>query len=142
MRYIKTFNESNTDEYYSEINVSEWQKLIGIDENGRYGSNIESFTDKEKSEIQNWWNMRGNQPHDLYWGGKTQEGSILAHVNLTIKKNGKYLISKCKDEWFAVWYQPDRNTFNEFGISKIKQYKCDQLDGLKQFINDVILKTI
>ena len=133
---IRKFNESNG-EYYSQITTEEWQKLIGIDDKREYGSNMDEFTEIDKNNIQNWWKELTNSDirdslrmdsHD------PRHFNNISHINFTITRPfGIFYFTKCKDEWYAVW-----QTANSRSGEPIK-YKCDQLIGLKKFIDEVVL---
>jgi hypothetical protein len=140
MLHLKKFNEINKDEYYIQIPSNEWQKLIGFDDNGVYGSNIEGFTHKEKMELAEFWS---NVTHFGQYGMMRWDGydrftgkNNIDYIHLTIDvEYGVYYITKCKDEWYGIFYRPNKST----QFNPTKQFKCDQLDGLKLFIQDVIL---
>ena len=83
------------------------------------------------------WNHRP-RPISLTWGGMdpyTKEN--IDHINLIINNTDEiYYITKCKDEWYAIFYRKRKGVQRD-----IRFYKCDQLDGLKMFINDKIVNS-
>jgi hypothetical protein len=137
MIHIKRFNESYLD-YYQEINHDEYQKMIGVI-GVRMGANIEEMTDDEKSQIKELLHRKGfmdrllvNLPDTSKYEfdkkivtGKHQ--LVIDWVNSD--ENFSIIVNKVKDEWFLAAHHNMRRIEG-------KSYKCDQLDGLLEFLED------
>lgn len=123
MKYLKTFESSN---YYYYITYDEREKLMGV--NGvKIGSNKEDFTQQEKEELTNLlnsYNLSFVFDKPVLSGGKK-------HGLYITKIDDIWIIDKVKDEWFLV-------THHKKGIIFCKSYKCDQFQGLLEFIKDEI----
>lgn len=148
MKYLKYFESSN--QYYQKIPHDEYVKLMGS--NGtRIGLNVEKITTQERKILENllsdsnskFVSYQFNKPirissqHSPH-GTRTLEIENKIGADLVGYKLFVYGISKVQDEWFAVYKHCTT------GSVFVEQYKCDQLQGLIEFLYDegIIKKNI
>lgn len=145
MKYLKSFNESDSSSYYYEIPISEWNTLAG-----RFEYDI--MNEKDISEIKKAIKYNPKSPiYRLKWR-TTGDGRRIGIDIYSAKKDWlndpikEFKITKYTDEWYIVkMYQSDENSSNGFllfgfrinptpSIEKI--FRCDQLEGLTKFLED------
>jgi hypothetical protein len=140
MKHLKTFNESYLD-YYQEIDHNQYQQMIGL-QGVRLGANKEEMTHRDKVEIEDIlnrknckveWdrpNISGKHQLVIDWEepNPTNPNALVDDKwkTPTIKKT--MIVNKVKDEWFLV-------AIHNMSIFKGNNYKCDQLDGLIEFLD-------
>jgi hypothetical protein len=133
MRYLKEYNDYNSD-FYHEItpdeNAEYWNSIyrqVGIDD-GLYNRDKVEFSKRipnfSKEEID----------YLLDRGFKLDKSLNIDWKHLMTKfdddSGNHYYIYKGLDEWYLFWdYKYLRNPPNIY-------YKCDQWDGLIKFLND------
>jgi len=140
MKHLKTFNESNTDEYYQEIDRAEHFSLLykpgGLGLSARV-----NFTNDEFELVKN---IISEIPGTI-------KISCLNH-NIKAKIENKSIdetdilcsIIKCEDEWYYVSLLDDPNDFHTarfINRNKERQrsyYKCDQFEGLLKLLKRYI----
>ncbi len=129
MKYLKLYEYYSTNEFWSQINLTEWDKLMD--------SNIVNFTDKELEEIRqlaielspDTTEYIDGKLYPFGWNVKRVDSYIyspyynqILYVQLYIHNILFVTISKLEDEWFGIaesWHD-GRDIF----------YKCDQWLGL------------
>lgn len=126
MKYLKKFNESNS-EWYEKISYDDYMEWISS--NGSYGK-PSGFTDNEVSVIKSC--LSKTDRFQLFTNGPASNNPKGEIILIGLSPYGKWYnkkvkssltISKYSDEWFLC--QVD-DLF----------YKCDTIEGLTQLIKD------
>lgn len=122
MKYLRKFNESNS--FYSTLSYSEMENLRSY--------NRELFTDNEVNLIISKLNNFFYHIHHKIEKNKRIGVEI---IEINDKSYGpsdtKLYISKYEDEWYSIEY------YKAVNLKYAKTYyKCDQLDGLIEFLKD------
>jgi hypothetical protein len=153
MKYLKhileSFNpdESNPDDYYSEIPESEF--VQALTENGYMGT-LRKSSYIPLSDFKQLMTVFKESGVEFQYHTSTKLSNIpTTKLNNNIKVNQisdirsgldstKWSIFVGKDEWFYCYCCEGRNgKLSRSGIRvKYKYYKCDQFDGLIQFLKD------
>jgi hypothetical protein len=140
MKWLKLFEGFETDDYYKEVSEDEYDELATSHVN---------FTTYEKEEIKKYFHqvsreftiyVKNLETGEIYKDtiAKTQgdpglveveERYIIPKEYFLISYNHKVrmAISKIDDEWFMVLL-----------YEKGRYYKCDQIEGLKKLIEDIL----
>jgi hypothetical protein len=123
-----SMNEGYIDPRYEEISHDEYAQLSGI-QGVRMGTNQQEMIPQEKETVSNILKGKVRLEFDV----KTMSGKHSMTVN-TGKGTIYYIINKVLDEWFIV---------SKIWRDKIKSknYKCDQLEGLTEFLKKEVLKS-
>ena len=147
MRYLSKFNENSS--LYSEINSTQYRKLID-----KYQP--DDFTKYEKSRMIEEFNRLEKRNHIEYRIGDSstyrepkslyEMENILPGNKVILKFGGRIFgkeinIVKIDEGWYMLDIIPrDAHTFatrnNRSYESYRKYYKCDQFDGVLNFLND------
>lgn len=136
MKHLKKFNESiNFDDYFKEITLVESQILLR-------DYNFEEFNKYELTKLYKIF--------DLWKSHKEIEYKIYDNNDLCLTYGGTYFgkevsIRKLSDGWFLIDIIPrDAWTFarrnNRSYESYRKFYKCDQLEGIMAFLQEIVNK--
>ena len=123
MNYIKRFNESINDPTYEEITRSEWDSIV---------ENRLLLTDTKYPEIIKKFItdniLYNNAKFEISQAGKR---IIITSGIFYTSKNWDLGIDVCPDEWFVIHINKHDNGYYKF-------YKCDQLDGLFDFLKNMV----
>jgi hypothetical protein len=114
MKWLKLFEGFETDDYYKEVSEDEYDEL---------STSHVKFTTYEKEAIKKYF-------HQVSRGlVEVEERYINPKEYFLISYNHKVrmAISKIDDEWFMVLL-----------YEKGRYYKCDQIEGLKKLIEDIL----
>ena len=115
MKYIKKFNESNS-EYYVEIDRDELKKLKS-----------DYFTQSELDKIgEEFVISKKTSDYLKYHGFNPKEVTISIGVRLGSSTLTPFMVTKVQDDYYFV---------NDILFGKY--YKCDQLDGLMWLLHDI-----
>ena len=127
MKHIKTFNESDKEEYYTSSNLDEYKSA--------YDKEIE-FTQSEKDKISN---LVKDIPGLRCVFGDLHGSNYISWIYQDLLTHIKFLyLVSCPDEWYYVRYTHTTKENSEVD-SQNDYYKCDQLDGLLMLLNDKII---
>ena len=121
MKYLKLFEEKSN-EYYTEINVDEWQ--ISVDDD----DHKVPFKDIEVSRIialVDPWKITQNS-HNTPLIGNNVRGDSPIYFN----------IYKTDDDWYYLYYNRDE-IINGEKEDVEHYYRCDQFDGILQCLEDL-----
>ncbi len=129
MKYLRKFNESNSNEYYEQISDEEYESFI-------INPTFHPFSDSDISII-----------NKIFDKAKKTYPNIKYKVNLSIDNRTKEIINQyieinntenigitygkffsLKDEWYFGYIILDNRS--------VENYKCDQLDGLIKLLKD------
>jgi hypothetical protein len=152
MLHLKLFNESfNNEELYKEITPSEWGFLYRLKT---------TITNEEFNQIKEMvkplitpYPIKGYKPlkpsiDKCIDGRISKKKEVNSIYMMTILQNSTH-IWKLEDDWWVVnlpyngiWHDRER-CFREYGEEHPwVYYKCDQLDGLKEFFDNKILELL
>ncbi len=147
MRHLKKFNESNND-YYSSISFAEMQELRSHNRclftGGSFG-NITGTNNNEVKSIVSRVEPFPAQPTHFFWelyykveGNKNVGVETIEFRDRQYRpSNVKFYISKYEDEWYGVEYYHLKGYKAVALKYQISYYKCDQLEGLFKFLDDI-----
>jgi hypothetical protein len=132
MKWIKHFEAYGDNEYYSETTEEYW----------RY-KHLDLSKD-ERSEITNL--LSGIDGLRLKFDGIMMADDVAVYINWKYKDlNLNYIedfwITICEDEWYYVNHRTIVKENSEVDPI-IKNYKCDQFEGLLEFLKDKIVKRV
>jgi hypothetical protein len=123
----ETINEGYLDNYYEETTHDEYIEMSGV-QGVRMGINRQEMTQKEKEEVTKILKNKVIFDFDV-------KKAIYGYHSIIIKSNGiTYLVNKVLDGWFTVSKNCD-------GSFKMKNYKCDHIEGLVEFLKNEVLKS-
>jgi hypothetical protein len=141
MRYIKLFENSSSE--YFEISITTANNTIYEDDFVVRLDNVNTFTEKEIGEIKKYFNESFefdiigfcNNSIDCVercrismnnFNGVLKSDEEVEAINVDIVK--------LNDEWYLA-------SINQYGEKSMHSYyKCDQLDGLKKFLDNEFVK--
>jgi len=126
MKHLKKFNESN--DFYSMVS---FQGMRELSERNR-----ELFNDEEAKTIVSILDNSWINTNELYYKIEKNKKVGIETIEFRDKQYGpsdiKFYISKYEDEWYGIEY------YRSVGLKyQISYFKCDQLEGLLKFLNDV-----
>lgn len=118
MRYLKRFNESNSEEYYQVIPHEDYFDHF----------DWEPFDNKEFDKISelSYLNKSGDMKVEFDEDCEPRSEIVISSKN----GNQSIHIFKCTDEWYYVKYSAFDNS--------IDFYKCDQFEGLINLLKDIL----
>ena len=116
MKYLKPFSlNENAGSLFTKTNHDTWVTM--------HWYNEEEFTDQELGQI---------KQHFKNWYIDDTSGKLFVRGLYHKGKNNKgFRIMKTADEWYYVFDMHAVDLTNKY-------YKCDQIDGLLNFICDII----
>jgi len=118
MKYLKLFEDYNSENFYVSISRPEFNAL-------------ETYDDNSYSMINK---IRGILPYDSVQYTSLESGSN--SISFIYNGKGSFIVSFTKDEWFKVKYL-------KIGKSEPLFYRCDQFIGLIRLFKDLgILKDV
>ena len=137
----ETINEGYLDNYYEETTHDEHIEMSGV-QGVRMGINRQEMTQKEKEEVTKILKNKVVFDFDVKKARLRQARhcwrlwrDIYGYHSIIIKSNGiTYLVNKVLDGWFTVSKTWD-------GSFKMKNYKCDHIEGLVEFLKNEVLKS-
>lgn len=135
MRFLLKYGlfENNGNEYYYQISNEEYRDFRSDDLN-------KTFDEDEILKIKKLF------PENIYVGLAKRYASDYTNIYAELKDRAKLNILKADDEWYYLYYyhrfREDDITSeydNFFGGNFREDYfKCDQFEGLKSFIEDML----
>jgi hypothetical protein len=136
MKYLKLYNESNTNSDYQKISRTEYSSLVFGEENAHDHKYLlwlednpikwQDFTDYELEEIYKVTGERLRYDREEGWNYKV--------LGIGKVPNELCKVVKLDDEWFIV--EINKRAFREGD----KYFKCDQLHGLLDFLKSIKLE--
>jgi hypothetical protein len=147
MKYLKSIIESfNSEDYYTEISVEEYYSYY--DESKKDFKNIYMNLSDFKHLI-NLFNESGVKFEyqtsskefnaSIFTPPKPSKLSYNSKVNRIKDYYNNWSIFLGKDEWFYCFCRIENRVIKKSGVIKKSQYhyyKCDQFEGLIQFLKD------
>jgi hypothetical protein len=119
MKHLKSFNESNSSDFYTEESEFDPNNVVSLP--------LNDIKEIQKSIKSNYKIKFINTDPNII---KIEKKSILP-------QNTCWVVRLYEDEWYWVWeHNYERNILGQIEYEDIKYYKCDQLDGVIKLLED------
>lgn len=128
MKHIKLFESFKKEDYYTQVTKVDWNNSIGIEMDKSIYNQIEEFylhnIKGDGTKLQEDHYINNDEPQIEFLGIKIYLSKIGGGDRRVVS------IIQSEDEWFWTW------VFNTYE-NKSEYYKCDQLEGLFNLLNNI-----